>query len=244
MSPGIYQILFLQGHQHRCTEVRFKNCRSCAPGSARSTMEASLDPGPVQPPGVCAHKSTAAKARAVSAMWALLSTQMSCRDWIYKASSGGVNLQLVQPRREISALLPRPWRPWDSAEVFSPDWLWATHWCLIPEPPEAAVGCGMPWGGSCGTEACWDGGWVVRAHQGGGWGGLFQSPLRQGVASGEKGCQGSPTSPFLCHSTMALQSYRGLGFFLHTISVAAMAHSSAFRHRHAASSTSLSRTVL
>ena len=25
----------------------------------------------------------------------LLSTQMSCRDWIYKASSGGVNLQLV-----------------------------------------------------------------------------------------------------------------------------------------------------
>ena len=74
----------------------------------------------------------------------LLSTQMSCRHWIYKTSRGGVDLQLMQPRGEISALFPKPWRPWDSAVVFSPDCLWATHWHLIPEPPEAAVGCGRP----------------------------------------------------------------------------------------------------
>ena len=170
---------------------------------------------------------------------------MSCRHWIYKTSREGVDLQLMQPRGEISALLPKPWRPWDSAVVFSPDCLWATHWHLIPEPPEAAVGCGTPWGGSCGTEACWDGGCVLRAHRGGGWSEwLFQSPWRQGVASGEKGFQGSPISPFLYHSTMALQFYNGLGFLLHTISVAAMAHSSAFRHLHAVNSTPLSRTVL
>ena len=51
--PGVSQMSFLPGHQHRSSELMSQNCRSCAPGLATGAVEAAQTlPGPAP---ACTH---------------------------------------------------------------------------------------------------------------------------------------------------------------------------------------------
>ena len=70
ISPGVTQVLFSQGHQHRSTEVRSHDSSSCVPGPTVGAMVAAQTLAPSSPNVHLPTKSTVAKARPVPAVGA------------------------------------------------------------------------------------------------------------------------------------------------------------------------------
>ena len=151
---------FSRGHQHRSAGVRPQDCSSQAPVPAVGAIEAAHTLA--WPSLCCTHPQNLQLlcADATQPQEHKLFVKMFHGCWIYKAGSGVVNLQLVQPQGKISALLPKLHNPWISAVIsFSPLCM-DNHWHLLPEPPRwwleqpEPAQMGGDWGKGQAVQAC------------------------------------------------------------------------------------------
>ena len=88
ICPGVSQVLFLPGHQHRSTEVMSQNCSSLATGLTVGAMDAAQTVAWPNPHMYMPTKSTAAEARAIPAAGALIilsdilqALNLGCHQW-------------------------------------------------------------------------------------------------------------------------------------------------------------------